>query len=69
MKEYNRIKAVLFEKRVKQAELADHLGKSRPAIYRICDNRSQPHLADLHRIAKFLEVPVCELLNDPPVET
>ena len=66
MKDYNRIKVVLTEKKVSQVRLAEQLGKSKATIYNICDNRSQPHLIDLYRIAQILEVTVCELLNDPP---
>ena len=66
MKDYNRIKVVLVERKVTQVELAKHLNKTKTTIYNICDNRTQPHLIDLYRIADYLKVPVCELLNDPP---
>jgi transcriptional regulator with XRE-family HTH domain len=60
--EYNRLKVLLAEKKKTNKELADYL-KVRPGtVSRWCTNDSQPSLATLFRIAKFLEVKVCALL-------
>lgn len=63
-KEYNRIKVVLVEKKKTNKQLADHL-KIRPGtVSRWCTNDSQPNIAMLFAIAKFLQVKVCSLLVD-----
>lgn len=60
--EYNRIKVLLAEKKKTNKELAGYL-KVRPAtVSRWCTNDSQPSIATLFRIAKFLEVKVSALL-------
>jgi transcriptional regulator with XRE-family HTH domain len=60
--EYNRLKVVLAEKKKTNKELADYL-KVRPGtVSRWCTNDSQPNIATLFAIAKFLGVKVCSLL-------
>lgn len=58
----NRIKEVLVIKGKKQIWLAQRLGKSATAMVSICNNKSQPHLKDLKRIAAILDVDIRELL-------
>ena len=58
----NRIKEVLVIQGKSQVWLAEKLGKSTTAITAICNNKSQPHLKDLKRIAQILDVNIKELL-------
>lgn len=58
----NRIKEVLVIKGVSQKELAVDLGKNPNTITAMCNNKSQPHLKDLKRIAEILDVDIRELL-------
>jgi transcriptional regulator with XRE-family HTH domain len=60
--EINKIKEVLFFQKKTQKWLADQLGISTTAMTAICNNKTQPHLKDLKRIAKILDVDICELL-------
>lgn len=58
----NQIKVILFYKKRSQKWLADQLGISTTAMTLICNNKTQPHLKDLKRIAKILDVDIRELL-------
>jgi len=58
----NRIKEVLVIQGKKQIWLAQKLNKSATAMAAICNNKSQPHLKDLKRIAQILNVDIRELL-------
>ena len=58
----NRIKEVLEEKGIKQIWLAEQLGKSYNMVNSYAQNRRQPSLEDLYRIAEILNVQVKELL-------
>ncbi|GHA24894.1 MULTISPECIES: helix-turn-helix domain-containing protein [Flavobacteriaceae] len=58
----NRIKAVLQEKNHNQKWLAEKLGKSYNMVNSYAQNRRQPSVEDLYRIAKILEVEAKELL-------
>jgi transcriptional regulator with XRE-family HTH domain len=58
----NRIKEVLVIKGVSQKELAAKLGKNPNTVTSMCNNKSQPHLKDLKRIAQILNVDIRELL-------
>ncbi len=62
--EYNRIKVVLAEKKVTNKDLAIHLNIKPETVSRWCTNDSQPNVATLFRIARFLRVKVCALLQD-----
>ncbi len=59
----NRIKAVLKEKGVKQTWLAEKLGKSFNMVNAYVQNRKQPRLEILHKIAEILEVDVKDLIE------
>lgn len=59
----NRIKKVLEEKGVKQTWLADQLNKSYNMVNAYVQNRRQPSLKDLNRIATILGVEASELLE------
>lgn len=58
----NKIKEVLVRKGISQKELAAHLEKNEHTISNWCINKSQPHLKELQKTAKFLDVDICELL-------
>ena len=45
-----------------QKWLSEELGKSTNTIASICNNKTQPHLLDLKKIAELLEVDIRELL-------
>lgn len=60
----NRIKEVLAEKGVKQKWLAEQLGKSYNMVNSYVQNRQQPRLETLFRIAELLQVNPKDLLVD-----
>lgn len=62
MERINRIKEVLVIKGISQKKLAEKIGKTQNTIASICNNKSQPHLKDLKKIAKILDVDIRELL-------
>ena len=58
----NRIKVTLVEKQKTNRWLAEQMGKSENTISRWCSNKSQPSIAQLQEIAKWLDVDVKDLL-------
>ena len=58
----NRIKEVLKEKGIKQIWLAEKLGKSYNMVNGYVQNRRQPSIEDLNKVANILEIDVKELL-------
>ena len=58
----NRIKEVLVIQDKSQVWLAEQLGKSTTSITAICNNKSQPHLKDLKKMAEILDIDIRELL-------
>lgn len=60
---YNRIKAQLALKQVKNKTLAEHLDISTTTVSKWCTNYSQPSIPELFAIADFLKIKVCELLE------
>ena len=63
MKDINRIKVVLVEKKRTSKWLASELGKDTATISTWCTNTSQPDLATLTKVAQLLEVDISDLLN------
>ena len=59
----NRIKVTLVEKQKTNRWLAEQMGKSENTISRWCSNKSQPSIAQLQEIAKWLDVDVRVLLK------
>ena len=59
----NRIKEVLETKGIKQIWLAEKLGKSYNMVNSYAQNRRQPSIEDLYKIAEILSVDVTELLK------
>jgi transcriptional regulator with XRE-family HTH domain len=62
MDRLNRIKEILVIKEKSQKWLSEKLGKTANTITSICNNKSQPHLKDLKKIADMLDVDIRELL-------
>lgn len=58
----NRIKEVLDERGIKQTWLAEQLGKSFNMVNSYVQNRRQPSLETLYKIAKILKVDVKDLI-------
>ncbi|WP_299121978.1 helix-turn-helix transcriptional regulator [uncultured Tenacibaculum sp.] len=58
----NRIKEVLVIQGKLQVWLAQELGRSTTSVTAFCNNKAQPHLKDLKRIAEILDVDIRELL-------
>ncbi|QXP69202.1 helix-turn-helix transcriptional regulator [Polaribacter sp. R2A056_3_33] len=65
----NRIKVVLEEKGIKQVWLAEQLAKSFNTVNGYVQNRKQPSLETLYKIAEILGVNVKELLVDDETRT
>ena len=63
MKDLNRIKVVLAEKKRTNKWLAEQLGKNVTTVSKWCTNTSQPDLQTLDKIASLLEIDVKDLLN------
>jgi len=61
----NRIKEVLNEKGIKQKWLSNQLGKSYNMVNSYVQNRQQPSLETLYRIAELLQVNPKDLLVVP----
>ena len=62
MKDINRLKIVLVEKKRTGKWLAEQLGKNPSTVSKWCSNVAQPDLATFVRIATILQVNVNELL-------
>ena len=63
MKDINRIKVVLVEKKRTSKWLAEQLGKDPATISKWCTNTSQPGLNTLTRVAALPDVDLKDLLN------
>jgi len=63
-KEINRVKAVLKEQGRSQSWLAEKLGYTFATINSWCNQRNQPYLADILRMAELLEVAPADLIVD-----
>jgi putative transcriptional regulator len=63
----NRIKEVLQKKGIKQTWLSEKLGKSFNVVNEYCNNRRQPRLEVLFKIAALLSVNVKELIDDSKI--
>lgn len=60
----NRIKEVLEERGIKQTWLAEKLGKSYNMVNAYVQNRRQPSLECMFKIAEILNVNVKELIKE-----
>ena len=61
MKDLNRLKVVLAEKKRTNKWLAEQLGKNVTTVSKWCTNTSQPDLACIVKIAELLQVDIREL--------
>ena len=59
----NRIKEILKIQGRSQTWLAEQIGKSYVIVTNYCNNKSQPSIPTLKRIAKILDVDIRELLE------
>jgi putative transcriptional regulator len=62
-KPLNRIRVVLAEKDRANIWLAKQLKKTPATVSKWCTNSIQPSLETLAKIAKVLDVDICDLLN------
>lgn len=63
MKDLNRLKVVLVEKKRTSKWLAEELGKNVATVSKWCTNTIQPDLSTLNKIAELLNVDVKDLIN------
>ena len=63
MKDLNRIKVVLVEKKRTAKWLAEELGKNPATVSKWCTNVSQPDLYTLDKIATLLDIDKRELIT------
>ena len=63
MKDINRIKVVLVEKKRTSKWLSEQLRKDPATISKWCTNTSQPDLVTLTKVAAPLDVDVRQLIN------
>ena len=63
MKDINRIKVVLVEKKRTSKWLSEQLRKDPATISKWCTNTSQPDLVTLTKVAVLLDVDVRQLIN------
>lgn len=63
MKDINRLKIVLVEKKKTGRWLAEQLGKDPSTVTKWCTNVSQPDLITLSRIAELLNIDRRDLIN------
>ena len=68
MKDLNRLKVVLAEKKRTNKWLAEQLGKNVTTVSKWCTNSAQPGLETLLEIAKVLECDIKDLLNSSQEE-
>lgn len=59
----NRIKEVLKEQGRSQTWLAQKIGKSYIVVTNYCNNKSQPKIPTLQKMAEVMDVDVRDLLN------
>lgn len=63
MKDLNRLKVVLCEKKKTSRWLAEELDKNPTTISKWCTNTIQPDLPTLNRIAELLDVDIKDLIQ------
>lgn len=67
MKNVNRLKVVLVERRKTGKWLAEQLGKDPSTVSKWCSNTTQPPLDMLVNIANLLKVDIKELINEKSI--
>lgn len=62
MERLNRVKELLVIYGKSQKWLSEELGRTTNTIASICNNKTQPHIADLKKIADLLDIDIRETL-------
>ncbi len=65
LKDLNRLKLVLVEKKRTGVWLAEQLGVTPTTVSKWCSNITQPTLPTLDKIAEILDVKVVDLIREP----
>ena len=68
VRDINRLKLVLVEKKRTAKWLAEELQKAPATVSKWCTNTCQPDLGNLMKIAKLLEVEVTDLLRQDNID-
>lgn len=69
MKEINRLKLLLVEKKKTSKWLSEQLGVTPSTVSKWCTNTSQPDMETLAKISKLLDVGVEDLYNKQFMES
>jgi transcriptional regulator with XRE-family HTH domain len=69
MKEINRLKLLLVEKKKTSKWLSEQLGVTPSTVSKWCTNTSQPDMETLAKISKLLDVGVEDLYNKQFLES
>ena len=69
MKELNRLKLLLVEKKKTSKRLSEQLGVTPSTVSKWCTNTSQPDMETLAKISKLLDVGVEDLYNKQFLES
>ena len=59
----NRLRVILADRGISQTEFGEMLNIERSKISRICNNRTEPTLKLLYKMAQALKIEVAELLT------
>lgn len=59
----NRLKVVLAEKNIQSKYISEQLGVSRATVSKWINNKIQPNLENIYKLAKLLDVDYTELLR------
>lgn len=62
-RKYNKVKEVIDRRGTSQSWLAEQVGITKNAMNSIYQNKSQPRLETLFKIAQALEVDICDLIE------
>ena len=60
---FNRLKFILAEKKITQTKLSEMVEVDRNTITRICNNKNQPSMQLLYKIAITLDIDVCDFFT------
>ena len=63
MDDINSLKICLVEHKKTNKWLAEQVGKDPATVSKWCTNTTQPDLVTLKKIAKLLDIDICELIN------
>lgn len=63
MSNINRLVEIFSEKKIYNREIAEFIGKSESTVSLWVNNRRQPLIEDLHKIAEYLRVDIRDLFH------